>query len=256
MARTFMLKEIHEQPDAVAETITDRLPSLEGVDLSDVELDEDFLRDVERIVIVACGTSYHAGLVGRYAIEQGPGSGRDGHRIGVPLPGPRPPAERSRHRRDAVGETADTLAAMRLARESGSSKVLAITNVMGQPGDPRRRCRPLHPIGDRDQRRRDEDLRQPGRRHLPARPSARRASRDLRAERISELVAELKSLPSKLQEAVTQSETSARAIARAEHGKRFFMYIGRHIGLAVCLEGALKLKEISYIPADAYAAAR
>ena len=54
-------------------------------------------------------------------------------------------------------------------------------------------------------------------------------------------------------EEVTQSETSARAIARAE---RFFMYIGRHIGLAVCLEGALKLKEISYIPADAYAATR
>ena len=76
---TFMLKEIHEQPDAVAETITDRLPSLEGVDLSDVELDEDFLRDVERIVIVACGTSYHAGLVGRYDRAVGPGPGRDGH---------------------------------------------------------------------------------------------------------------------------------------------------------------------------------
>ena len=67
---TFMLKEIHEQPDAVAETITDRLPTLDGVDLSDVDLDDDFLKGIERIVIVACGTSYHAGLVGRYAIEQ------------------------------------------------------------------------------------------------------------------------------------------------------------------------------------------
>ena len=67
---TFMMKEIHEQPDAVAETIADRLPTDSGVDLSDVELDDDFLRGVGRIVIVACGTSYHAGLVGRYAIEE------------------------------------------------------------------------------------------------------------------------------------------------------------------------------------------
>src|SRR5690606_6756313 len=67
---TFMLKEIHEQADAVAETIADRLPTDEGVDLSDVALSDDFLRELRRIVIVACGTSYHAGLVGRYAIEE------------------------------------------------------------------------------------------------------------------------------------------------------------------------------------------
>src|SRR5204862_4657149 len=67
---TFMLKEIHEQADAVAETIADRLPSDEEVDLAEVELDEGFLRSLKRIVIVACGTSYHAGLVGRYAIEE------------------------------------------------------------------------------------------------------------------------------------------------------------------------------------------
>src|ERR671911_2660101 len=64
---TFMLKEIHEQADSVAETITDRLPGLDSVDLSDVELDDDFLASVKRVVIVACGTSYHAGLIGRYA---------------------------------------------------------------------------------------------------------------------------------------------------------------------------------------------
>src|SRR6478752_1910696 len=67
---TFMLKEIHEQADAVAETIADRLPGDEGVDLSDVELDDEFLRGLRRVVIVACGTSYHAGLIGRYAIEE------------------------------------------------------------------------------------------------------------------------------------------------------------------------------------------
>jgi glutamine---fructose-6-phosphate transaminase (isomerizing) len=73
-------------------------------------------------------------------------------------------------------------------------------------------------------------------------------------ERIAELVAELKSLPSKLQEAIVALEEPVKVISRAEQNQRFFMYIGRHIGLAVCLEGALKLKEIAYIPADAYAA--
>jgi glucosamine--fructose-6-phosphate aminotransferase (isomerizing) len=73
-------------------------------------------------------------------------------------------------------------------------------------------------------------------------------------ERIAELVAELKSLPSKIEETIRMTEERVRAIARAHHERRFFMYLGRHIGLSVCLEGALKLKEISYIPADAYAA--
>src|SRR4029077_2722068 len=122
---TFMLKEIHEQPDAVAETITDRLPTLDGVDLSDVDLDDEFLKGIERIVIVACGPSYHSGLVGRYAIEQWA-------RVPVEMD----IASEYRYRdpvhrpNDLVigitqsGETADTLAAMRLAKESGS-KVLA-----------------------------------------------------------------------------------------------------------------------------------
>ena len=128
---TFMLKEIHEQPDAVAETITDRLPTLEGVDLSDLELSDDLLRNIERIVIVACGTAYHAGLVGRYAVEQWA-------RVPVEMDIAseyryREPVHRPNDLVIGVtqsGETADTLAAMRLARESGST-VLAITNVMG-----------------------------------------------------------------------------------------------------------------------------
>ena len=73
-------------------------------------------------------------------------------------------------------------------------------------------------------------------------------------ERLAELVAELKSLPHKIQETIVTCDERVKAIARAQYQQRFFMYIGRHIGLSVCLEGALKLKEISYIPADAYAA--
>ena len=128
---TFMLKEIHEQADAVAETIAGRLPGDDGVDLSEVDLDDDYLRDLKRIVIVACGTSYHAGLVGRYAIEEWA-------RVPVEMD----IASEYRYRNPVVGpgdlvigmtqsgETADTLAAMRLAREKGA-KVLAITNLMG-----------------------------------------------------------------------------------------------------------------------------
>jgi glucosamine--fructose-6-phosphate aminotransferase (isomerizing) len=251
---TFMLKEIHEQPDAVAETITDRLPTLDGVDLADVDLDDDFLRNVERIVIVACGTSYHAGLIGRYAIE-----------AWARVPVEMDIASEYRYRdpvhrpNDLVigitqsGETADTLAAMRLARKSGS-KVLAICNVMGS------------------QATRDADAVLFTRSGIEISVAATKTFvsqiaaiyllglrlAELRGtlppERVAELVAELKSLPSKLQETLVETEDRVKAIARSQHDQRFFMYIGRHIGLSVCLEGALKLKEIAYIPADAYAA--
>ena len=128
---TYMLKEIHEQADAVAETITDRLPESDGVDLSDVDLSDDYLRNVGRIVIIACGTSYHAGLIGRYAIEEWA-------RVPVEMD----VASEYRYRNPVIGEgdlvigitqsgeTADTLAAMRLARDAGA-KVLAVTNIMG-----------------------------------------------------------------------------------------------------------------------------
>ncbi|HET7418521.1 MAG TPA: glutamine--fructose-6-phosphate transaminase (isomerizing) [Solirubrobacterales bacterium] len=251
---TFMLKEIHEQADAVAETITDRLPGTDGVDLSDVELADDFLQGVGRIVIVACGTSYHAGLVGRYAIEEwarvpvemdiaseyryrNPVVGKDDLVIGI----------------TQSGETADTLAAMRLAREAGAT-VLGVTNIMGS------------------QATRDADAVLYTRAGLEIGVAATKTFvaqvaamyllglrlAELRGtlppERLAELVAEMKALPSKMEETLAGTEEAVRKIA-AEHGKEnFFLYLGRHIGLPVCLEGALKLKEISYIPTDAYAA--
>jgi glucosamine--fructose-6-phosphate aminotransferase (isomerizing) len=76
----------------------------------------------------------------------------------------------------------------------------------------------------------------------------------LAPERLSELVAELRAIPSKIETTIENVEERVRAVARAHHKQRFFLYLGRHIGLPVCLEGALKLKEISYIPTDAYAA--
>ena len=125
------MKEIHEQPDAVAETIADRLPNTDSVDLSELEISPERLANLRRVVIVACGTSYHAGLVGRYAIE---------HWARIPVE--MDVASEFRYRDPVIGpddlvigitqsgETADTLAAMRLARERGAH-VIALTNVMG-----------------------------------------------------------------------------------------------------------------------------
>ena len=251
---TFMLKEIHEQPDAVAETIADRLPGDEGVDLSEVDLDDSFLHGIRRIVIVACGTSYHAGLVGRYAIEEWA-------RVPVEMD----VASEYRYRNPVVGdddlvigitqsgETADTLAAMRLARERGA-KVLAITNIMGS------------------QATRDADAVLYTRSGMEISVAATKTfvaqvavmyliglrlaelRGTLPAERLAELVSEMKSLPSKIEATIGGCEDQVRDVAAAYGDREFFLYLGRHIGLSVCLEGALKLKEISYIPTDAYAA--
>jgi len=251
---TFMLKEIHEQADAVAETIADRLPDEERVDLSELELDDEYLRGVQRIVIVACGTSYHAGLVGRYAIEEWA-------RVPVEMD----IASEYRYRnpvigtRDLVigitqsGETADTLAAMRLARENGA-KVLAVTNVMGSQA-----------TRDADTvlyTRAGPEVSVAATKTFVAQVASMyllglrlaEARGTMPAPRIAELVAELKSIPSKIDATIAASEGPAREIATAQAEHEFFLYLGRHIGLPVCLEGALKLKEISYIPTDAYAA--
>jgi glucosamine--fructose-6-phosphate aminotransferase (isomerizing) len=251
---TFMLKEIHEQADAVAETITDRLPSDEGVDLSELELDGELMRGLKRIVIVACGTSYHAGLVGRYAIEEWA-------RVPVEMD----IASEYRYRNPVIGktdlvigitqsgETADTLAAMRLARENGA-KVLAITNVMGSQA-----------TRDADAvlyTRAGPEVSVAATKTFVAQVAAMyllglrlaELRGTLGADRLAELVAELKAIPSKIEATIAASEEPARKVAAAYGDHDFFLYLGRHIGLPVCLEGALKLKEISYIPTDAYAA--
>ena len=251
---TFMMKEIHEQPDAVAETITDRLPGTDAVDLSELALTPEQAARVRRVIVVACGTSYHAGLVGRYAIE-----------TWARLPVDMDIASEYRYRDPVIepddlvigitqsGETADTLAAMRLARERGAH-VLAVTNVMGS------------------QATRDADSVLFTRAGLEIGVAATKTFtsqvaaiyllglwlaqvRDhIDRERVAELVGELKALPRKIEETIDSCDGQVRAIARSHAEGRFFLYLGRHIGLPVCLEGALKMKEISYIPSDAYAA--
>jgi glucosamine--fructose-6-phosphate aminotransferase (isomerizing) len=251
---TFMLKEIHEQPDAVAETVADRVHG-DVVDLGDLGgVTDEFLRDLRRIVIVACGTSYHAGLVGRYAIEEWA-------RVPVEMD----IASEYRYRNPVVdehdlvigitqsGETADTLAAMRLARERGA-KVLAVTNIMGS------------------QATRDSDgvlftragleigvaatktfVAQVAVMYLLAIKVAQER-KALPEPEIAELVAQVRALPHKLAELLENINGTIDRIAGQWSAANFFLYLGRHVGLPVALEGALKLKEISYIPTDAYAA--
>jgi len=252
---TFMLKEIHEQADAVAETIADRTVRDDGVDLDDAgALDESILAGVRRIVVVACGTSYHAGLIGRYALEEWA-------RIPVEMD----IASEYRYRNPVVGpgdlvigitqsgETADTLAAMRIARERGAT-VLAITNIMGS------------------QATRDADGVLFTRAGLEVSVAATKtfvcqvAVMYLLALRLAELrgtldrerrcrlVADLKRIPRAIEELLERIEPQVDAIAEANWEQAFFLYLGRHVGLPVALEGALKLKEISYISTDAYAA--
>ncbi len=252
---TFMLKEIHEQADAVAEAIANRTARADGVDLAeDGALDEDLLEGVGRIVIVACGTSYHAGLVGRYAIEEWA-------RVPVEMD----IASEYRYRNPVVGpddlvigisqsgETADTLAAMRLARERGA-RVLAVTNVMGS------------------QATRDSDGVLFTRAGLEVGVAATKTflcqvavmlllglrlaelRGSLARERLMQLVADVKRLPHCIDEVLAGAEEQVRPIANSFWSSDFFLYIGRHVGLPIALEGALKLKEISYIATDAYAA--
>src|SRR5919197_1959398 len=252
---TFMLKEIHEQADAVAETIADRTVREDGVDLADeASFDEALLHDVRRVVVVACGTSYHAGLIGRYAIEEWA-------RVPVEMD----IASEYRYRNPVVGpgdlvigitqsgETADTLAAMRLARQRGAT-VLAITNVMGS------------------QATRDADGVLFTRAGLEVSVAATKTFVSqvavmyllglklaqvrgmLAPERIAELAAQLKQLPHLISELMETVDEPVKKVAEHWADSGFFLYLGRHVGLPVALEGALKLKEISYISTDAYAA--
>jgi glucosamine--fructose-6-phosphate aminotransferase (isomerizing) len=250
---TFMLKEIHEQPAALRDTLAGRLRENGTVDLSEVGIDDEMLRRLRRVFIVACGTSYHAGLIVSYAIEQ---LARVPVQIDV--------ASEFRYREPVFGpdtlvigitqsgETADTLAAMRLAREAGSP-VLALCNVMGsqatREADYVLYTRAGLEIGVAATKTHTSQvaallllaLRLAWARGVMPEDELKRLGHELRA--VPELVQQL-----------LERDTAVTAIAQRYHDERFFLYLGRGMGFAVCLEGALKLKEISYIPTEAYAA--
>jgi glutamine---fructose-6-phosphate transaminase (isomerizing) len=251
---SFMLKEIHEQSDAVAETIADRLTHGDRVELGDIGIDDDTLAKVRRIVILACGTSYHAALVGRYAIEQWA-------RVPVEMD----IASEYRYRNPIVGpddlvigisqsgETADTLAAMRLARDRGAH-VIAITNILGsqitREADGVLYTRAGLEIGVAATK---TFVAQVAAIYLLGLKLAE-LRHTLEPDELEGLVQELKAIPHRIEVLLDSCAEQVEAIAKSQYKREFFLYLGRHIGLPVCLEGALKLKEISYIPTEAYAA--
>jgi glucosamine--fructose-6-phosphate aminotransferase (isomerizing) len=251
---TFMLKEIYEQPDAVEETIGDRVRNgkieLEGLGLSD-----DEIRNLRRIVILACGTAYHSGVVARYVIEEW-----------ARIPVEHDIASEWRYRNPVLskdtlvigisqsGETADTLAAMRLARAAGAH-TLAVTNMMG--------TQITREVDSVLYTRAGLEMGVAASKTFTAQVSLfyvvalklAQVRRTIKDEEVLELAREIEALPSKIGAFLdADHDKIIEEIARHHYDKPFFLYLGRHIGLPVCLEGALKLKEISYIPTEAYSA--
>ena len=250
----FMLKEIHEQPWAVRETVLGRA-SVESnkVFLDEMHLDDEALRSIERVVVLACGTSWHSGLVGKFLIESL-----------ARLPVEVDYGSEYRYRDPIVdnktlaivitqsGETADTLAALREAKRKGARSI-AICNVVGSMAT------------------RESD----GTVYTHAGPEIGVASTKafttqlvalellavhlaqvrgvLDSARVGALLRGLDQLPVQIEETL-KSDGVIEELAKRLYQKRDFLYLGRGINYPIALEGALKLKEISYIHAEGYPA--
>jgi glucosamine--fructose-6-phosphate aminotransferase (isomerizing) len=249
---TFMLKEIYEQPEAVAETLGDRIRHGELV-LESLGMTEEQLRNLRRIVVVAAGTSYHAGVVGRYMIEEW---------ARVPV---EPDIASEWIYRNPVlskdtlviaisqsGESRDTVNAVKLARDLGA-RTLAITNLMGSQITREAesvlytRCGlEIGVAASKTFTAQVALLALIGLKLAQVRGTMPPAELEF-------ILDELYELPGKV-ERFLDGGHPIDEIAQRFYDKPFFLYLGRHIGLPVALEGALKLKEISYIPTDAYSA--
>jgi glutamine---fructose-6-phosphate transaminase (isomerizing) len=250
----FMLKEIHEQPKAIKDTMASRITAgSDEIKIDDIKLTAEDLKNIDKIFIVACGTAYHAGMVGKYVIEK---LARIPVEVDI--------ASEFRYRNPIInektlmivisqsGETADTLAALREAKKNGA-RVIAVTNV----------------VGSSVARDADDIL------YTWAGPEISVASTKayttqliamyiialylaklngkMSVEEYRVIRDEMLLLPEKVEEALKQKE-ELQKFADKNHGHKDIFYIGRGLDYTVALEGALKLKEISYIHAEAYAA--
>ena len=249
----FMLKEIFEQPEAVRNTILGRFDEAGTITLDEVHWDADALRAIDKIVIVACGTSYHSGMAAKHSIE---------HYTRIPVE--LDVASEFRYRDPVLddrslvigiaqsGETADTLAAIRFAKEMGS-KVVAITNVVGssitRDADAILFTHAGPEIGVAATK---TFLAQLVALNLLALYLAQERGA-MPPARIAETIDAMKVLPEQIEEVLAIQGEVQRAAKRYADA-RDFLFIGRGVGMAVALEGALKLKEISYIHAEGYAA--
>ncbi|MFG1926226.1 glutamine--fructose-6-phosphate transaminase (isomerizing) [Cryptosporangium sp. NPDC048952] len=249
----FMLKEIAEQPQAIADTLRGRLTEHGEISLDEVRLTDQDLRDIDKIFVIGCGTSYNAGLVGKYAIE---------HWTRIPVEVEL--ASEFRYRDPVLdrstlviaisqsGETMDTIMALRHAKEQ-KARVLAVCNTNGSTIP------------------RESD----GVLYTHAGPEIAVAStkafvtqiiavylvglhlaqiRGIKySDEVAAIVDQLKATPDAVAE-VLQTMEPVRKLARDLSGSQQVLFLGRHVGFPVALEGALKLKELAYMHAEGFAA--
>ena len=249
----FMLKEIAEQPRAVADTLLGRVGMHGRLVLDEMRLTDDELREVDKIVIVACGTAFHAGLIAKYAIE---------HWTRIPCEVELASEFRYRdpvvNRRTLViaisqsGETMDTLMALRHAREQGS-RVLAICNTNGST-IPRESDAVLYTHAGPEVAVASTKtfLTQLVACYLVALYLGQVRGTQWGDEN-GDVIGQLTAMPEKV-EKVLETMEPVRELARSLADERCVLFLGRNVGYPVALEGALKLKELAYMHAEGFAA--
>ncbi len=250
----FMLKEVYEQPNGVKETLIRRLNTNEEIQLDDIKMTKEDLDKINKVYIIACGTAYHAGLVGKFAIEKFA-------KISVETD----IASEFRYRDPFVdentlvilvsqsGETADTLASLRYAKDRGA-RILSVTNV----------------VGSSIARESDDVF------YTWAGPEISVASTKayttqlvsfymialdfaikkgtITKEFYNDMIEKLKEMPEKVEKALEQEEYIKNEVAPTLKEANSAFYLGRGLDYNLAMEGALKIKEISYIHAEAFAA--
>ena len=250
----FMLKEMHEQPLAIKQTLEGRADPAGRLLLDELRMSEDELREVDKVFVVACGTAYHAGLVAKYAIEHW-----------TRLPVEIEIASEFRYRDPVLdrnplviaisqsGETADTLAAVRYARRQ-RARVLTVCNTVGasipRESDAVLYTRAGPEVGVAATKTFATQL---AAMYLVALYLAQ-VRGGLFADEVAAVVGELEEIPAKLEVCLERSE-AVRKVAEQYAEAGDWLFLGRHVGYPMALEGALKLKEISYIHAEGYPAA-
>ena len=250
---SFMEKEIHEQPTAVEQTLMGRLDENGNLTLDELNIDDSVLRTIDKIIVVACGTAAYAGQVARYAIE---------HWCRIPTEVEL--AHEFRYRDPIVnektlivalsqsGETMDTLMAVRHAREQGA-KVISICNTHGSTL-PRESDAALytHAGPEIAVASTKAFLAQITAAYLLGLYLAQLRGNKYKDE-IASILAELQNMPAKIQK-VLDNDTQVKELGVEMKDASSVIFLGRHVGFPVAMEGALKLKEITYIHAEGFAA--
>ncbi|WP_284976400.1 glutamine--fructose-6-phosphate transaminase (isomerizing) [Arthrobacter sp. efr-133-TYG-104] len=250
---SFMEKEIHDQPDAVAQTLLGR-SDLDGkLTLDEVRIDPELLKQVDKIIVLACGTAAYAGLVAKYAIENW-----------CRIPTEVELAHEFRYRDPIVdsntlvvsisqsGETMDTLMAVRYAREQGA-KTISICNTNGST-IPRESDAVLYTHAG-------PEIAVASTKAFLAQITAAyllglylaQLRGNIFSGQIKDVLADLSKIPAKIQH-ILDGAGPLRELARSMKDEKSVLFLGRHVGYPVALEGALKLKEIAYIHAEGFAA--